>query len=93
MDKARAEQQLCLKNKDITAQLQKPHPRLAYAASYRYAGRVPPRRETHRQGPQMPGLGLFSWHRQEKDTFPSGVGLRRGRDPSEANSYANRVKG
>lgn len=40
-----AHPQLCLKNKDITTQLQEPHPRLAYAASYCSTRRVPLRRE------------------------------------------------
>lgn len=43
-----ARPQLCLKNKDITAQLQEPHPRLAYAVSYCSIRRVSLRRERTR---------------------------------------------
>lgn len=43
-----AHPQLCLKNKDITTQLQEPHPCLAYAASYCSTRRVPLRRERTR---------------------------------------------
>lgn len=72
-----AHPQLCLKNKDITTQLQEPHPRLAYAASYCSTRRVPVRRERTRNA------GTWALSTPEKDAFPSGFCLCRGKDPSK----------
>lgn len=72
-----AHPQLCLKNKDITTQLQEPHPRLAYAASYCSTRRVPMRRERTRNA------RTWTLSTPEKDAFPSGFCLCRGKDPSK----------
>lgn len=62
-----AHPQLCLKNKDIRAQLQEPHPCLACAASYCSTRRVLLRRERTRNARTW---ALISAH--PKDAFPSG---------------------
>lgn len=67
-----AHPQLCLKNKDIAAQLKKPHPRLACASSHRC--RESP---TQKRNPPARTKNTRTWalHPAQSKTAPSLLGL------------------
>lgn len=84
-----AHPQLCLKNKDITAQLQEPHPRLAYAVSYCSIRRVPLSRERTRNA------GTWALISAQPKKMPSllGFAYTGGKIHPQPTSYPKRAKG